>query len=230
MRREEGVLWRCRGSERCDVVFGCIQGPSPQCCAGASDVCVIFKAGVNFFFFFGATCVVPLFDLITPPPPPPVLSHQQLHVLFHVISNSCSLVILCEVQGSKIPAVSRGVWGHTHTHDCPSTYACVFMRYERSKSFWCVCVSAWICPYSGVKQPLRGYLCRNTQGRKDFIRCKCCVGCLAEIVQNGATMVGTLSLYCSRLLAQVVTFIRKNATCVNAVISVSKCECVPLSW
>lgn len=52
VRREEGALWRCRGSERCDVVFGCIQGPSPRCRTGASDVCVIFKAVVNVFFFF----------------------------------------------------------------------------------------------------------------------------------------------------------------------------------
>lgn len=94
--RAEGVFWRCRDSERCDVVFGGVRSPFSCCHAGASRICILLLWGAL------------LQRTIRPHHlPPPALSHHKLCILFLVIFNSCcSLVILCVVQGGRIPAVS----------------------------------------------------------------------------------------------------------------------------
>lgn len=71
--------------------------------------CVISRPVLLSFFgvLVGCHLAVPLFDLIFGTPTlqlSPITSF-----VFHVIFNSCSLVVLCEVQGSRIQAVERGV-------------------------------------------------------------------------------------------------------------------------
>lgn len=67
---------------------------------------------------------------------------------------------------------------------------------------WCEAASLWLC----VQQ--------HTQRRQNYTRFKCRFGHLAAMVQNGATMGGTLALNCTCLLLPAVTFLRtKYNTC-----------------
>lgn len=74
---------------------------------------------------------------------------------------------------------------------------------------WCEAAGLWL----SVEQ--------HTHGRQNYTRFKCCFGHLAEMVQNGATMGGTLALNCTRLLLPAVTFLRTYSKC-------NMCKCTVL--
>lgn len=61
---------------------------------------------------------------------------------------------------------------------------------------WCEAAGLWLSVQ------------KHIQGRQNYTRFKCCFRHSAQIVQNGATMVATPSLNCTRLLLQAVTFLR----------------------
>lgn len=131
------------------------------------------------------------------------------------------------------------VWGYTHTHTLTISllyieinlsrfhglqalsdvhlliFMCVFVcctacESELSVVYMCVNLLVQWCEAAGLWLSVQ----KHTKGRRDYNRFKCCFGHLTEIIQNGATMVPSLN--CSRLLLQAATFLRKNATCVNA--------------
>lgn len=94
------------------------------------------------------------------------------------------------------------------------SYSCVCLcaacESELSVVYMCVNLLIQWCEAAGLWLSVQ----KHTKGRRDCNRFKCCFGHLAEIIQNGATMVPSLN--CSRLLLQAATFLRKNATCVSA--------------
>lgn len=92
------------------------------------------------------------------------------------------------------------------------SYSCVCLcvvLHVRASSPWCMCVNLLIqwCEAAGLWLSVQ----KHSKGRQDYNQFKCCFGHSVEIIQNGGTMVPSLN--CSRLLLQVATFLRKNATC-----------------